>query len=408
MVAGLRRTITAGLLASQLLVGTPERGERLTPPPGLVPPTLFGMHMHHAGVPTPWPEVPFAAWRLWDAYVSWSALEPRRGEWRFETLDRYLALAEGHHVEVLLVLGLTPGWAAARPVEKSAYEPGNASVPKDLDDWRKFVAEVTRRYKGRIAAYEIWNEPDLRQTWTGSVEQMVALTREASQVIRAIDPAARIVSPAAAGVDVKWLADFLAKGGGQYVDVIGYHFYVTPKPPEAMVPLIRQVQRVMADHGVAGKPLWNTETGWAHPKHFPSEDLAAAYVGRSYLLNWAAGVERLYWYAWDNHRWVSLEMTQADDRTLRPAAKAYAAIQEWLVGAQVGSCEEDMSHMWICALKRDGKAEWILWNANGSRAFPIPMDWHTARTTRLLGETRPITSKTFKVGPTPVLVTSEP
>jgi hypothetical protein len=49
---------------------------------------------------------------------------------------------------------------------------------------------------------------------------MVALTRESSQVIRATDPGARIVSAAAAGVGVKWLDEFLRKGGGQYVDII--------------------------------------------------------------------------------------------------------------------------------------------------------------------------------------------
>ncbi len=66
-----------------------------------VPEKFFGMHIHHLVKtrypdmpPTPWPAVPFATWRLWDAYVSWPNLEPRQGEWNFETLDEYVALAE--------------------------------------------------------------------------------------------------------------------------------------------------------------------------------------------------------------------------------------------------------------------------------------------------------------------------
>jgi Glycosyl hydrolases family 39 len=407
-MARLKRAITAGLLAGQLLFGGTQLRERLTAPSAMVPATLFGMHMHHAGDTTPWPAVSFGAWRLWDAYVSWSDLEPQRGRFQFERLDQYVGLAQEHHVEVLLVFGLTPAWASARPGEKSPYKPGNAAEPRELEDWRRFVAAVAGRYKGRIAAYEIWNEPDLKQTWTGSVEQMVALAREASQVVRAIDPGARIVSPAVAGVDVNWLAEFLAKGGGQYVDVIGYHFYVTPKPPEAMLPLIRQVKQVMAEHGAGAKPLWNTETGWADPKPFPSEELAAAYVARSYILNWAAGVERLYWYAWDNHRWVTLEMTEADERELRLAAKAYAVMQEWLVGAQLKGCEEDENHTWVCALKRGGRAEWIVWNAKGSRSFAVPESWHASRTTRLLKEGQSLTGTTIEIGPVPVLVTAPP
>jgi hypothetical protein len=127
----------------------------------------------------------------------------------------------------------------------------------------------------------------------------------------------------------------LSKGGGQFVDVIGYHFYVTPRPPEEMVPLIRQVRQIMLDNGAGDKPLWNTESGWAQPKPFPSQTLAASYLARAFILNWATGVQRFYWYAWDNHGWASLETTEPDSRTLTPAGQAYGVIQNWLVGARL-------------------------------------------------------------------------
>ena len=79
----------------------------------------------------------------------------------------------------------------------------------------------------------------------------------------------------------------MSHGGGQYVDVIGYHFYDAPHPPEDMVPLIQKVEQLMAENGAGNKPLWNTETGWPYPKPFPSDDLAAAYLARAYILNWA-------------------------------------------------------------------------------------------------------------------------
>src|SRR4051812_48189193 len=177
----IRTSIALLVTAASLLFAAPlENSSQRVAPAREVPPNYFGMHFHHAGTTTPWPAVAIGAWRLWDAYVAWPDLEPRKNEWHFETLDRYVSLAEEHHTELLLVLGLTPQWASARPREKSPYQPGNAAEPKNLEDWRAFVKTVANRYKGKIRAYEIWNEPDLKQTWTGSVDQMVALTREAS------------------------------------------------------------------------------------------------------------------------------------------------------------------------------------------------------------------------------------
>jgi hypothetical protein len=92
------------------------------------------------------------------------------------------------------------------------------------------------------------------------------------------------------------LSEFLSKGGGEYVDIIGYHFYVTPKPPETMVPLVEKVKKIMQQNGAGDKPLWDTETGWFPPSQFDSGELAAAYLARSYLILWAEGVQRLYWY----------------------------------------------------------------------------------------------------------------
>ena len=207
---------------------------KLVPPVQLIPATYFGIHIHHLGSTTPWPSVSVPARRLWDARVTWPDIEPTKGQWRFTALDYSVAMAEQHHQDLILTLGLTPRWASARPAEPSGYQPGFAAEPTNIEDWREFVTMIATRYNGRIHNYEIWNEPNLRQFWTGTTDQMLALTREASMIIHRIDPGATIISPSAtSGYGVKWLADFLTKGGGQFVDVIGYHFYVGWDPLES-------------------------------------------------------------------------------------------------------------------------------------------------------------------------------
>jgi hypothetical protein len=314
-------------------------------------------------------------------------------------------MAQEHNQDLLLTLGLTPRWASARPQEPSGYQPGFAAEPTDIEDWKTFVTTVATRYKGRIHNYEIWNEPNLKQFWSGTTDQLLALTREASQIIRGIDPRALIVSPAAtSGYGVKWLSEFLSKGAGQYVDVIGYHFYVSDQPPEAMVDVIEQVEQTMANNGVGAKPLWDTEAGWFKPNPFPSDELAASYLARAFILNWAAGVQRFYWYAWDNHK-MTVETTEADDETLKPAGRAFGTIQKWLVGAHMESCSQDASHTWTCQLDRGSAQQWIMWNPDGKKTIAIPSAWHAKSITPLLEEMHPLIGATLDIGPAPVLVT---
>jgi hypothetical protein len=362
----------------------------LSPPEGVIPETYFGMHIHRATTTTPWPEIPFGSWRLWDAAVNWLKLQPNRDEWKFETLDKSVELAERHRVVVLLTLGRTPQWASARPEEAAEPARGGAAPPENLADWRKYVRMVVTRYKGRIQAYEIWNEPNLRNFYSGSPEQMVVLAREAYSIIKEVDPAAAVLTPSATGpTGVPWLNRYFDLGGAEYADIVGYHFYIGAAPPEAMLERIEQVKRVMVNHNVR-KALWNTETGccFPAPKSFDSEQEKSAYVARAYVLNWAAGVRRFYWYAWDNQK-LSIPLTKSDDSEVLPAALAYAEVQKWLVGAQMHSCASDARGTWTCQLTRDsGSREWILWNPDRKFSLDVPLDWGVHILRRLDGEQR--------------------
>lgn len=381
----------------------------LRAPKTAVPASYFGMHIHHIGepVPTPWPDLPVPEWRLWDANVTWADLEPAKGQWRFEKLDGYVSLAKQHSTGLLLTLGGSPTWASARPQLNSSYSPGFTAEPSHIEDWREYVRTVVSRYKGRIEAYEIWNEPNLGIFWSGSMDQMLTLTSEASRVIHSVDPKALVVSPSAttAVYGLPWLTEFLKKGGGQYVDVIAFHFYVdAPLTPEGMLPIIQRVRQLLADNGSPNKPVWNTETGWLPPAKFESDELAAAFLARAFILSWAAGVERFYWYAWDN-QYVTLVTYKPDGRTVTPAGHAYGIIQRWMVGATMNDCSESAEHTWTCQLKRNSKKQWIVWNTQGKRTFDLPRSWSVASATLLLEDSHPVKAARIDISPVPTLLT---
>lgn len=335
------------------------------------------MHIHRADQGTTWPNVPFGSWRLWDAYVTWSQLEPVQGKWDFSRLDRYIELAKLHNVEIVLPLANTPIWAAARPTEPSGYRPGNASEPASIEDWRQYVRTVGERYKGQIRYYEIWNEPNIKHHFSGSITKLVELTCEAFQILKSIDPLNQIVSPAmSTGVKdhLDYLDRFLSSGGKNCVDIVAYHFYIPKSGPEAMVPLIREVRSVMKKNGISDKPLWNTETGWAFadndgtPDHQTvkgwkkmSPDDKNNLALEAFAVSRAEGIDRFFWYSWDNP--YGLGMIGPKSRKPKPIVEQWRKAVDRLLGASQVQCSQN-DKIWNCSFVRgNGVPDHISWAA---------------------------------------------
>jgi hypothetical protein len=329
--------------------------------------------------------------------MAWKFVEPQRGVWDFEKPDWYVQQASQHHVELMFSLGYMPVWASGAPDKDCGVGRGECSEPKDLNDWRDYIRTLATRYKGRVHYYEIWNEPnDQKMYYTGTIAGMVKLTQAASEVLKQVDPNNRVVSPSAVSLaGITWLDQFLRAGGGKYCDIIGYHFYVAPGPPEGVYNYVHKVQAVMSKNGLTITPLWNTEIGWAG---ITIDDATqAAYLVRTLILLRAAGTGRAIWFSWGNrHVGLTLHMAEPDRQTPTSAGRAFAVLQDWMVGASVGPCLADdqpepfkASHsVWTCELNRDGKISRIVWNPDGNTNFTVPAAWNVQRIGDLSGTFR--------------------
>src|SRR5439155_12551225 len=108
--------------------------------------------------------------------------------------------------------------------------------------------------RGRIHNYEVSNEPNLRQFYTGSPKEMVEMAREAYSILKQVDSTVVVVSPSAVGEGgLNWLDQYLALGGAKYLDVLGYHLYEVSNAPEAMLSLITSVHQVAAKYGLSDR-----------------------------------------------------------------------------------------------------------------------------------------------------------
>ncbi len=366
---------------------------------GPISPLYFGLAIHND---VHWPSVSFGSHRLWDCGPTWAQIEPQRGNFVWWILDMEIEDMETRNPagDTILELGQTPTWASIYPTMQSPDGLGAAGPPADNLYWQEYVTAVVTRYKGRIHAYEIWNEPFTTVFWAGTESQLVELTREAYNIIHSIDPSALVLSPSN---NLQWMSGFLAAGGGNYVDVIATHIGSYPHAPEAIAVSIQKMKGIMSEYGVQNKPLWNTEFEYVEPDYFATDQDAAAWLARVYIVDWWFGIERSYFYAWDD-----LNMTlQTVDSNFKAnsAGIAYGVVFNWLAGATMTNCRNDASGTWICSLERNDQPFWIVWNVNGATTVPRTIAPGATSEQDLTGATSGIgVNSTIAIGESPMLL----
>jgi hypothetical protein len=356
----------------------------------------------------PWPTARFGTLRLWDSGTAWTALEPLKGVWNWEPLDTWVAAAEQHGVQdILLTLGQTPSWASTNPDDVNYVGAGAPAPPADIQDWRDYVTAVAQRYKGRIRYYEIWNEPNDNTYYTGTVAELAQLTSEAYSILKAVDTDNTVVSPAP--YEPGYLDQLLQAGIGPHVDVIAFHFYETP--PEATAYAMANVRLVMAKDGAGAIPLWDTE-GASGDSTVP-EDLAAAYLVRKYLVDLAFGSIRYDWYAWGKATTFCVGTEENDPRVLTKAGRAFGILLDWLHDASVTSASIDAAGTWQIGFSWLDRSShtgdrvirgMIVWNPATTVQFAVPGNLAGASLYDIFGAVTAVGGSSVTVGSSPILL----
>ncbi|MFC5768693.1 endo-1,4-beta-xylanase [Thauera sinica] len=414
-----------------LALTTAAHAQTLVPEQKPVPKEYFGMHIHKLvrphrdGTRTVIPQIGLGAWRLSDG-AKWSDFNPSQSLWNFGLLDLYANIAAQHGWSVHLNIGVTPRWASSRPSELGEWGYGTAAEPADMETWKSYVRELATRFKGRIHAYEIWNEPkysDLERTvandgralgsYTGTSAKMVEMTKLAYLIIKSASPGAIVVSPSPTGYTDDRVNLFLARGGGKFVDAMAFHFY--PRSPERdLLPRVAMIRKAMKDYGVGNLPLWNTESGFIisglepiDPAQFPDTRIftpaeAAPVVARSLILGWAAGLSRYYFYAWDDGKYgLTSDWTTGEPNL---AGQAFEQTRRWLQGSVLKSCV-GKSDIWNCEIQRaepflQGR---IVWTTDASANLVLRPEWEITKVETLAGDVMPAGSS-VKLTESPMLL----
>ncbi|MCC6626325.1 MAG: endo-1,4-beta-xylanase [Chloroflexi bacterium] len=276
----------------------------------------------------------------------WDVIQHRPGRWDWGFSDELVDTATARGLSILGLLVYSVGWA--NPGAGAGSNQPVWAMPANLDAYREYVSTVVSRYRGRVRAWEVWNEPNHAYFWQPEPkpEAYAALLRVASDAIRAADPGARVVLGGVSGSDIAFLERVVAAAGWDAFDVVAAHPYVAPKSPERGALADGEIAKLRAfvDRHGGNKPIWLTEFGWptSTPGHWGvgDGDAQANYLVRGFVqATTSPGVERAFWYNWRNdgsdpgNDENNFGLVANDWRTPKPAATALRTLTRRLDNA---------------------------------------------------------------------------
>ncbi len=336
-----------------------------------ISPDWFAMHVLWQS--SPWPStvgLPFSSWRTVSSNVKWSDINTAPGVYDWTYFDRWMSEISANGQSVLYTMYYTPSWASQCPAcvcNQGTQAPGGCYAPVDLNadgtgtdkHLKDFVTALMQHVgPGKIKYIEIWNEPNIPSEYAGTVPQLVSMARDVRQIAQSYDPQVEITSPPETGdgkhsAFMTYLGQFLAAGGGNYVDVMGMHGYV--QNPEDIVQRVNAATSEMQQYGQSGKPLFITEGSWCcDTKPIPTAQ-QPGFSFRLELVQLSTAVKKFYLYAYDSPQEGNFWNTKTGQLT--PTGIAYQLTYNWLVGAtmtQPCQAQSGGSPIWSCTFTKPG------------------------------------------------------
>jgi hypothetical protein len=361
--------------------------------------------------------------------IVWAEIERNRD--RYLTFyDRHLRTLARRRFGITGMLVTTPEWARLERCRRATYY----CPPADVGEFAQFAAWAAERYDGdgyldprespRIAAWEIWNEPNFQETWPGTPAEYAALLVAGYGAIKGADPTATVlvggvyVFDGSSGDDgLAFLERAFAANPAAYhsFDVLSIHPYLPTVAPDdpgvlrlvtlegrvrsAQARLARWAQR----YGGAPKPLWVTEVGWCTASAYCQgsealdQERQASYTVRALALLKALGVAHVDWFQFEDKfdggsklKWGDMAVvgTRAEGYAPKLAYHSYRAAQQQLGSTSFAGYGPLHTHRYDPArpYARDGGGRYhlvfvhpngtrvdVLWQTTGASALRLPV-----------------------------------
>jgi hypothetical protein len=271
------------------------------------------------------------SWILTTFY--WNSIERERGVWDFSRTDKYVEAAHSHGKKILIVLAYDAAWLHSKGKTKRYI------APQDIPFYVEFVERVVMRYKGKVSAWQIWNEPNWI-FWKGARKDYFALAEAGAKKIREIDPDASLLTGGILRAPASFVNALFKSGAMNYGSQASVHTY--DLNPEGSARVYDSFCALLKKNGYAGD-VWVTETGYPtgglYPTRIPEKKLGP-YITRTLTMLAVRGARAVFWYQLfdppkderdpiDSEDFFGLAFP---DYTMKQGARAYAACVKNIAG----------------------------------------------------------------------------
>ncbi|MBN1855222.1 MAG: hypothetical protein JW829_20995 [Pirellulales bacterium] len=279
--------------------------------------------------------------------MEWSEIEPKPGEYAANTTyDTSAQLQSQQGLNILQVFHSIPEWAMDRSLDGDR---GRVRFPRDLRHAWRFCRAMAERYRGRIQAWEPWNEANVQNFGSHTVDEMCSYQKAAYLGFKAGDPDLIVGWNAYAATPTRRHTEgILANETWPYFDTYNIHTYDWPDSYERLWEPAREA--------ACGRPIWVTEsdrgiqyeTGPPWYELAPrNERLKAQFMAQSYATSLFAGASRHFHFILGHYvetpNKVQFGLLRRD-LTPRPSYVALAAIGRLLAGARCLGRWENPEH----------------------------------------------------------------
>lgn len=156
--------------------------------------------------------------------------------YNFQYVDTLYDALLAHHIRPFVELSFMPAALASGP-QTVFWWKGHVTPPKDEQKWVGLIHALLQHWKERYGEeeiekwyYEVWNEPDLKAFYTGTLQQYLQFYRDTAEAIKAVDPRCRVGGPASA-IPYHYEQAFVAYCAATHapVDFVSTHAYGVEK-----------------------------------------------------------------------------------------------------------------------------------------------------------------------------------
>jgi hypothetical protein len=314
--------------------------------------------------------------------LRWRDLQPEAGALPAgkTTYDTAAEIQHRFGLQILQVFHDSPTWAHQGKAATGRLAP-------DLRHVHQFARELAHRFRGRVAAWEPWNEANAPAFGGHTVDQMCSWQKAAWLGFKAGDPDVIVGWNPTAGVPTpEHTRGVLQNETWPYFDTYNIHTYDWSHSYADLWAPAREAS--------SGRPLWITEAdrGTMHLNNAPwfdieprLEQLKAEWIAQSYASSLFAGATRHFHFILGHYhepQGVQFGLLR-HDLTPRPAYVALAAVGRLLAGAKILGRWQPMPdvHVYAFRAKPNGQSQDVLviyaerdvdWDGRGVTTA----DWH--------------------------------